>query len=711
MSFSLTRRGRIIKYLGNGKVDVVLDDGHDPSGVMDTYTVDISLPYVSPDGSILAGYPEPQTPVMLQQGQTGWYIMGYSRPYRVFDQDNSSSGGGILGDIMADFKPNRILIQGKKAANRIYLESPSNDNPRGNNEIVAGNAVSNFQLDIRRDIICHDFASEYSFTHAHREIIGTVKRDIKDNSLRGIEYSILTDRQYDDTLWEVGMDPSQMPSPSSFSGNIRNLPLAENRKVLYEFESISPEQDFEADNLEISKLDPNYNRKAPTTVQRPNSRAITFDLNLHYPNHLFEEIIGTGVDSFGNVIDLNRAALPLGKGDLSFSDNADNDNAFVKIRNEHRKAIAYHFELNSRKENGATQKVPRGENGIPDPSVSGESLLGVYEPLSVNDVDNYARDRSRFFLDIDKEGQFKLNVPMSSETGNVPLHTRYVSSPVLAFDNKEAETPNDLFLEDEGIDIYLENYTNNSVNEGVALKGLEGQVGPIDRFTGEPMRLNVVYHDIASVGYQFSKKRIENDPVGNLIRYQPDSSLNKRQGEIQFDKFITPEINITGPNANAGGRSGTMNFDGFISCSIGANTVDRQSLWLDTAGGIVSTIGRDRNGVSYLGQMDGDMLIQIGGLNIDTDASKKTDTRFIKENDTPQSGALDIRVIKSDGQLTVVRIDQNGVSVATCGRFEVMAQQDIVFKSNSNILFDAPNIGFYYKDAPTFIERNQIKNR
>jgi hypothetical protein len=125
---------------------------------------------------------------------------------------------------------------------------------------------------------------------------------------------------------------------------------------------------------------------------------------------------------------------------------------------------------------------------------------------------------------------------------------------------------------------------------------------------------------------------------------------------------------------------------------------------------MVSTIGRDRNGVSYLGQMDGDMLIQIGGLNIDTDASKKTDTRFIKENDTPQSGALDIRVIKSDGQLTVVRIDQNGVSVATCGRFEVMAQQDIVFKSNSNILFDAPNIGFYYKDAPKFIARDQVKN-
>ena len=38
---------------------------------------------------------------------------------------------------------------------------------------------------------------------------------------------------------------------------------------------------------------------------------------------------------------------------------------------------------------------------------------------------DYGRQRSRFFIDIDKEGQFKLNVPASSEKGNVPILTRY----------------------------------------------------------------------------------------------------------------------------------------------------------------------------------------------------------------------------------------------------------------------------------------------
>jgi hypothetical protein len=102
--------------------------------------------------------------------------------------------------------------------------------------------------------------------------------------------------------------------------------------------------------------------------------------------------------------------------------------------------------------------------------------------------------------------------------------------------------------------------------------------------------------------------------------------------------------------------------------------------------------------------------MQIGGKTIDTNPDKIKDTRFAKENDTAQSGVLDIRVIKSDGQMTIVRIDESGVSIATQGRFEVMSEQDIVFNSNSNILFDAPNIGFFYKNAPKFIERNQIRN-
>ena len=706
---AITRKARIKKYLGNGLVSVVLDDGSDPSSKNSEYTVDLSIAYCTPDGAIIAGYPEKQTPILLEQVQGGWNISNFAKPDRVFN-DSSSGEAGVFSNFMADFRPNRILLQSKKASNRIYLEAPSDDDPRGNNEISLGSALSSLDLDIKRDIINHDFYNEYKFTSANREILGTIKRDIQENSLRNIEGSVLYDNNYDDNLWVVGMDPSASPSPVTSGNIIRNLSLAESRKIIYEFENIGEGQNFEADNIEISKLDSNYKRIKSKEVQRNESRAVSFGLNLYYPNHLFEEVLGTGVDSFGNILDLNRAILPLGKGDLSLNDNASSKDAFSKIRNVHRKAIAYHFEINTRKENGAIQKVIRGDDGIPEIKESEGSIPGAYEVLSVEDFDNYARDRSRFFFDVDKEGQFKLNVPMSSETGNIPLHTRYVNSSVLAFSNDDINSPNDFLLEDQGVDIYLENYTFNPVTNGVTLKGEEGDIGPIDRKSGKAMKLNVVYHDITQAGYQFTKKRLEDDEGNLLVRYQPDSSINKRQLDIQLDKIITSEINISGSNANAGGRSGTINLDGFLSWSIGANTVDRQSLWLDTAGGIISTIGRDRRGVSYLGNYDGDVLMQIGGKTIDTNPDKIKDTRFAKENDTAQSGVLDIRVIKSDGQMTIVRIDESGVSIATQGRFEVMSEQDIVFNSNSNILFDAPNIGFFYKNAPKFIERNQIRN-
>jgi len=707
MSVSIKRRGRIIKYVGNGKAHVVLDDGTGPANQDNEYVVDLPLAFASPDGAVIAGYPEENTAVMVEQGQGSWFISGFLRPDDIFSNTNTSGLSGVFGNLMADFKPNRILIQSKKAANRIYLEAPNDNDPNSSNEIVAGNSLSSLQLDIKRDIISHDFAKQYSFTSAHREIIGEIKRDINDNSFRNIEYSSLNDREYDDNLWTVGMEPTIQPSISTSLGLVRNLPLIENRKIIYEFGSSSNEVDFELDNIELLKLDPNYKRTNQTIVQRQQMRSVSFGLNLYYPNHLFEEVLGTGVDTFGNILDINRSILQIGKGDLSFIDNADTSDAFIKIRNEHRKSIAYHFELNARKENGAAQKLPRGLDGLPEPSITEGSILGAYEPLDVSDVDNYARDRSRLFLDIDKEGQFKLNVPMSSEIGNIPLHTRYVNSSVLAFSEKDTPGPNDFVLEDEGRDIYIENYTNNS--SGISLMGQEGQVGPIDRFTGDTTKLNLVYHDILSAGYQFTKKRITDDSGGKLIRYQLDSSINTRQNEIQYEKFITSEINIAGPNANAGGRSGTINLDGFISCSVGANTVDRQSMWLDTAGGMVSTIGRDRRGVSYLGQFDGHVLVQIGGLNIDTQSDKKTDTRFEKEISLAQSGVLDIRVLKSDGQLTVVRIDEKGTTVACPGRVEIMSEQDMVFNSHTNILFEAPNIGFYYKNCPRFVERTPGK--
>ena len=152
--------------------------------------------------------------------------------------------------------------------------------------------------------------------------------------------------------------------------------------------------------------------------------------------------------------------------------------------------------------------------------------------------------------------------------------------------------------------------------------------------------------------------------------------------------FVTNEIIQSGPNANAGGRSGMINTDGMITVNIGANTVDKQSLWIDTAGGVISQLGKDKRGISYMGTLDGDLMLQIGKGKI------SGDSRFIDETNTA-GGTLDIRVVNSSEQLAIIRIDDTGVYVTSPGRVEISAQQQLMLKSNTEIAMEAPLISVY----------------
>jgi len=664
----LRRRGTILKYLGNGKVLVKLDDATSASPDENTHEVSLPIAFTTRSGGFIGGYPEPDTPVTVEQGQGEWFISGFEKPDNVFPSKNVTGIGGIASNLMGDLLPGRLLLQTNNAENRLFLDA--------NEGIVAGTAASSQHIDPKRDIISHNFGNEMSFTFAHRSIHGIIERDINFNSFRNIDGSILYSHNYSDSLWTVGMDPASVVSESTLSGITRNLPLVENREVTYEF---ATGLNFEEDEKEIDKYDQNFLPTQNPNVLRPESRANTFGLNLHWPNHLIETIRGTGVDTFGNVIDLNRTILPLGR-EITFINNDNQSDAFKKIRAAHRRSLVYHFEINARKADLADED---GLFSVPPADAGMEGRK------------NYARPRSTFFIDIDKEGQFKINVPSSSEIGNVPLPTRYILSSTLAYENNDIDDPNAFILEDDGIDIFTEAYGyagTSSGPTGITLTGESGEVAPIEWFLEKAIKLNTSFHNILEAGFQFTKKRIEEDQGGLLVRYAPTSRLNEEQDTIQVDDLVTDEILVSGPNANAGGRSGSINMDGFLSMNIGANTVDRQSLWLDTAGGIVSTIGRDKRGISYCASLDGDMMVQIGGNGL----GGGFDDRFAADNDGARSGALDIRVIKSDGQLTVVRIDQKGVAVATYGRVEFMSQQDMVFRSNTNIMFEAPNIGFYY---------------
>src|SRR5690606_3327798 len=157
----------------------------------------------------------------------------------------------------------------------------------------------------------------------------------------------------------------------------RNPSFNESRQIIYEF----PDSfGFTDDISEKSVYDGEVILEDDSFVRRRDSRADALSLSLIEPNQLIESISGTVVDIYGNVVDLNRSILPNGLIDsLSFRNIELNaSETFSKLREQTRKSIAYHWELNSRKAD------------LPD-----LNNLSFF----VDDTSDYARNRSKFFLD------------------------------------------------------------------------------------------------------------------------------------------------------------------------------------------------------------------------------------------------------------------------------------------------------------------------
>jgi hypothetical protein len=172
----------------------------------------------------------------------------------------------------------------------------------------------------------------------------------------------------------------------------------------------------------------------------------------------------------------------------------------------------------------------------------------------------------------------------------------------------------------------------------------------------------------------------------DFLSYQVDGQeIINVESISNLKNVVSSEIYISGEKANAGGRSGQINLDGSLELNIGANTIDRQSLWLDTSGGLVANIGRDKNKNSAVIGMDGNLLLQVGNFGI------STDSRFQEENGLIDA-VVDLRVMTKGVFSHLIRIDGNGISIMTPGKLNIFAKQDISIKTSSSLSLEAEQI-------------------
>ncbi len=516
-------------------------------------------------------------------------------------------------------------------------------------------------------------SQEHKLTENNFSIVGSVLRNVSKTSIEYLDPKYF--RKWYKNLTPISFDPSIVSSSSTISKNQndsnssvkRNPQLMENRETVLEF---SENYYIDFDLVEAKKQDPNnkYSDELKKSVSRRQRKEDCFSLSLVAPNYLFEKIEGTGVDINGNILDLNRWVLPIGTDGLVKLEGTED--SFLKVKELHRKSIAYHWEMNARK----------------DPSKCSVNV-GSKESYGTSD-DYLLRNRSRFSFDVDKEGQFKLNIPASSEIGNVAVLSRCENYTTL---NPIDENYDRMSRSDDGVDILLE-----SIGFGCATISGNDKLIPKDRITNETIKLGTAFHDI-------SKTCVYPSQDGTVIRgilAGPDDTIEdldlsvrkilKNTSELSV---ISKEIICYGENANAGGRSGTMVLDGMLNLSIGANTVDRQSLWLDLQGGFVQRVGCDRNGISCLTQTDGDYYLQVGGepYAVDPDARFAKDTNIVVPNSN-KAQRFEIRVMQGNGNYHRIVCDQEGIMISSAGNLQLRADNDIIMYAGAAIRLGAETV-------------------
>lgn len=143
---------------------------------------------------------------------------------------------------------------------------------------------------------------------------------------------------------------------------------------------------------------------------------------LHLAEHELIEVIGGNVaDINGNILDINYRSISYGDADRVPSGQLNID--YDRARRISRRGIGYHMQLTTN---------TRGN----DPSES----------------------KSNFVFDIDKEGLLKINIPASSDTGNIPFvsNANFIGegdTVLVDFLNKSTLEPVPVTLRDENGEI------------------------------------------------------------------------------------------------------------------------------------------------------------------------------------------------------------------------------------------------------------------
>jgi len=633
----------------------------------------ISHPYTSNGGGVLVGL-QPGTVVLVGTGPSEQkFILAYVSLRKDFFDQEELIDSPFYSTPLPELGEGEVLI--KSPVSNAYI----NLLPEGNLMVDAD--ISNSEADVELSPISKTLYlranNKYNFTEAGRSIEGIVKRDLhkKENSTDTGTINFLIGDVYDDLLSQIGRSPTdevQNRTTTVVREFVRNPALVEKRQVVYEYADSFGVRNVSAEANAMITTENTVGTENLVKVngRRPDRRTDAFNLNMYNFNHLIEKIEGTAVDIYGNVLDINRNVINIPDTSTLDTKNGTLD----KLQNLYRymrRSIKYHFEINSRKE-----------------------INGDEPSRSIKQIDQYAREHSRWSVDIDGEGLTKINIPASSDTGNIPVLNRHITS--VPTDSKGNALPDKResgsHRDKDFIDIRSAQFGSKEGNSFTGQQITNSEYAPVTADNKTITTAGTAYHDLLNVApliFDSGKLRNPNPGLGSSSVPPMESSIDNK---------------ISSNNANAGGRSVHANLDGSMEMSIGADTIDNKSLVLDLQGGMISHFGKDKNGRSIIHQSDGDVIIQVGGDGIDDTGERpgRIEIHLARGSDTPQRIVIDEQGMTIDVQGNMLLSSSGDFTIGAGGR--LLLAGELIFNYGS---FDDSIDG---TRAPKGTERLVLRN-
>lgn len=644
-----------------------------------TFDAPIPHPYAGRGGGVLVGI-EVGTKILVSSSPGGekWYCVGIIPDSGFLTNASLENAFGIKTHETnyPTIRPGEIIVK-SNAGSQVELRNT------GNICLDAGAGLSIGDLELSRSAMAlyTRVDNKYTFTESGRSVEGIIQRDLNstERAADTDTLNFLDSERSNKLLKPIGrsnLNEVHNRTTNLIKSVIRNPALVEKREIIYEYANSSDVRHFENEiglsvNLkDSSELDDSKDiigdiaKLKLKTSDRANRRSDILNLNQRNFNHLIEKVEGTVVDIYGNVLDINRNIINI-PDSTEIGPNADAI-GLKRVYDHHRRAVKFHYEINSRKDIKAS-----------DPSVNDR-------------ITDNAKNFSRWSIDVDGEGLTKINIPASSETGNIPILSRYFTSR----DPDVTKLDSGSFKDPERKDIRIKQFGAKDKEgkfSGVTIDKSDYAPTSID---GLDVTVGTAYHDLMSIADSIFSGENRGKLATESISDEAGLSIysNGPISKTVNNKILDRGIELDADNSpNAGGRSLHMNLDGSMELSIGADTRDKKSLVIDTQGAVISHYGKDRNGRSIIHQTDGDIILQVG-----SDGYGVGDSRFGADHQTGRPGRMEIH-LKRPGKGTPQKIiiDENGITFDIQGDMAFGSSGDMMFNSKGNLLLHGKLISMY----------------